>query len=117
MRLIDADELMKKEEYLPLGFKSNDMRVGFHGVVTAAAIENAPTVAPSLPTREQVEAWKGDWIDVTEAYNDVPKYKCSRCGKVYIDLKQNFCRNCGAPMTDEAVDIIMKRLEALKGNG
>lgn len=66
------------------------------------------------PTREQVEAWKGDWIDVTKAYNDVPQYKCSRCGKVYIDLKQNFCRDCGAPMTDEAVEIVMKRLEALK---
>ena len=67
------------------------------------------------PTREQVEAWKGDWIDVTKAYNDVPQYKCSRCGKVYIDLKQNFCRDCGAPMTDEAVDIILQRLEALSG--
>ena len=26
----------------------------------------------------------------------------------------NFCPLCGAPMTDEAVQIVMKRLEALK---
>ena len=70
------------------------------------------------------EIWKPDYealniviaaLRVTKAYNDVPQYKCSRCGKVYIDLKQNFCRDCGAPMTDEAVDIILQRLEALSG--
>lgn len=26
----------------------------------------------------------------------------------------NFCPYCGSPMTDEAVDILLKRLEALK---
>ena len=107
MRLIDADELMKKEEYLPLGFKSNDMRVGFHGVVTAAAIENAPTVAPSLPTREQVEKLRGE-------VNKVDKflYACSRCGS-FIDRGDDFCCRCGAPLTGEAVDILMKKMEAL----
>lgn len=26
----------------------------------------------------------------------------------------DFCPHCGAPMTDEAVDILLKRLETLK---
>lgn len=43
MRLIDADELLEKVEYIPTGLKSRGMQVGFHGV-TAAAIENTPTI-------------------------------------------------------------------------
>ena len=45
MRLIDADELLKKAEYIPTGLKSRGMCVGFHGV-TASTIENAPTIDP-----------------------------------------------------------------------
>lgn len=30
-----------------------------------------------------------------------------------IELNSKFCLNCGRPMTDEAVDIIMRRLETL----
>ena len=31
-----------------------------------------------------------------------------------IELNSKFCLNCGRPMTDEAVQMIMERLEALK---
>ena len=31
--------------------------------------------------------------------------------RIYV----NFCPMCGRPLTDEAVDIVMKRLEALYG--
>ena len=42
-------------------------------------------------------------------------YVCERC----VDLSnfesdQKFCEVCGAPMTDEAVEMVMERLEALK---
>ena len=63
------------------------------------------------PTREQVEkVWRGEWIPVEDNafYN-----RCSKCGKIAIG-KHSFCRNCGAPMTDEAVQMVMERLEALK---
>lgn len=30
-----------------------------------------------------------------------------------IELNSKFCLNCGRPMTDEAVDMVMERLEAL----
>ena len=63
------------------------------------------------PTREQVEkVWRGEWIPVEDNafYN-----RCSKCGKIAIG-KHSFCRNCGAPMTDEAVQMVMERLEKLK---
>ena len=64
--------------------------------------------------REQVEkAWRGEWEDMREAYNDVPKRRCSRCKSVFIGLDTPFCDACGSPMTDEAVDMVMERLEAL----
>lgn len=31
-----------------------------------------------------------------------------------IELNSKFCLNCGRPMTDEAVQMVMERLEALK---
>ena len=37
-------------------------------------------LALSHITREQVEkVWRGEWQDMREAYNDVPKRRCSRC--------------------------------------
>ena len=33
-----------------------------------------------------------------------------------IELNSKFCLNCGRPMTDEAVEITMRRLEALYEN-
>ena len=66
-------------------------------------------------SREQVEkVWRGEWEDMREAYNDVPKRRCSRCKSVFIGLDTPFCDACGAPMTDEAVEMVMERLEALK---
>lgn len=59
-------------------------------------------------TREQVEKLRGE-------VNKVDKflYACSRCGS-FIDRGDDFCCRCGVPLTDEAVDILMQKLEALK---
>ena len=66
----------------------------------------------SLERGEKV--WRGEWQDMREAYNDVPKRRCSRCKSVFIGLDRPFCDACGAPMTDEAVQMVAMRLEALK---
>ena len=51
-------------------------------------------------------------IDERCEYDDL---YCSKCGKQSPDNFLNFCGYCGAPMTDEAVDMVMERLEeALK---
>ena len=86
-------------------------------------------------SREQVEKVRGEWvakhrprggfrrvtgvddmgelrtitIDERCEYDD--RY-CSRCGKQSPDNFLNFCGYCGAPMTDEAVQMVMERLEA-----
>lgn len=65
--------------------------------------------------RERVEkVWKGEWKYPTCEWN-LPK--CSNCGCNSKDAtyghKSNFCPRCGAPMTDEAVEMVMERLEAL----
>lgn len=66
-------------------------------------------------SREQVEkVLRGEWEDMREAYKDVPKRRCSRCKNVFIGLDTPFCEVCGAPMTDEAVQMVMERLEALR---
>ena len=61
-------------------------------------------------TREQVEkAWRGEWQMVSNGSG-----VCSECHRQdKIDPLAKFCRYCGAPMTDEAVDMVMERLEAL----
>lgn len=66
-------------------------------------------------SREQVEkVWRGGW----EPGNPI----CPICGKdkfdgldadIWADWMPNFCPHCGAPMTDEAVDMVLERLEAL----
>ncbi len=75
-------------------------------------------------SRKQVEkAWRGDWIAVRPEFaghDHIGGYKCSRCKEeAVLDCNDefvldNFCPRCGAAMTDEAVDMMMERLEALK---
>lgn len=67
------------------------------------------------PTREQVEkAWRGEWINKHSAY-DHKIFTCAQCGKQISIQGENldFCPKCGSAQTDKAVDIVMKRLEAL----
>ena len=62
------------------------------------------------PTREQVEkVWMAKWID---AHPRTRSCKCTRCNSVQ-EFETDFCSSCGAPMTDEAVEMVMERLEAL----
>ena len=61
-------------------------------------------------TREQVEkAWRGEWIDCSNGW------MCSRCEHDNTYAKP-FCPNCGAPMTDKAVDMVMERLEEVQND-
>lgn len=78
-------------------------------------------------SREQVEkVWRGKWIkELRQTYipveydeqgevilHDFVVYHCSICGRENTK-EEPFC-NCGAPMTDEAVEMVMERLEALQ---
>ena len=67
-------------------------------------------------SRKQVEkAWRGEWIHKRSPY-DYKIFVCKNCRK-QISIQGGpliFCPSCGAPMTDEAVQMVMERLEALK---
>ena len=74
------------------------------------------------PTREQVEkVWRGEWIIGEPDGLGVPIH-CNRCGwgsnhadqKKWMEYQGHiFCGRCGAPMSDEAVQMMMERLEAV----
>ena len=66
-------------------------------------------------SREQVEkAWRGEWKHYLPPLGagDV-QCRCTRCGRT-PDVETPFCAWCGAPMTDEAVEMVMERLNKLE---
>lgn len=72
-------------------------------------------------SRERVEqVWRGylQYHGATGTDN-LAVVKCSRCGaKIYeitVDLSERkFCLCCGAPLTDEAVEIVMERINKME---
>lgn len=65
-------------------------------------------------SQEQVEkSWRGEWKENKNVA--IESAICSKCKTVFQAYYGNyqFCPRCGAPMTDEAVDMVMERLEAL----
>ena len=70
------------------------------------------------PTREQVEkVWRGEWIDMTDD-DGFTWYECSRCEHDLdsLEVPNHFCPACGAPMTDEAVEMVMERWKEALGD-
>ena len=68
-------------------------------------------------SREQVEkVWRGEWLhDPETGYEHCDKCLHTISLDDYLNRKPPlFCEMCGAPMTDEAVQMVMERLEALK---
>ena len=76
-------------------------------------------------SREQVEkVWIGcnncrTCDSCAYRYTKAEEEPCWSCNtNIYSNYKpepnRKFCPACGAPMTDEAVDMVMERLEALK---
>lgn len=90
----------------------NDKRCfwGYDEEAVALALSSLRPVS-----REQVEkVWRGEWKHYLPPLGagDV-QCRCTRCGRT-PDVETPFCAWCGAPTTDEAVQMVMERLEALK---
>ena len=91
---------------------------------------NAALSALRPVSREQVEkVWRGEWEwydeEVGSPLEGIERewgWRCSKCKVVLPDdfddpdnpPAMRFCQWCGAPMTDEAVEMVMERMEALK---
>lgn len=68
------------------------------------------------PTREQVEKTKAVFCQPCVGDFEQDTWRCSKCFvQEFGDVRGiNFCPHCGAPMTDEAVEMVMERLEGMK---
>lgn len=68
-----------------------------------------------VPTREQVEAWsKCNECTSCKLCLWNKTQKCNGCKNEFsFNPISNFCPRCGMPLTYEAVEIVMERLEAL----
>ncbi len=74
-------------------------------------------------SRERVEkVWMGEWVTGEPDVLCVPIH-CSRCGwgSDYADQRKwmeynghLFCGHCGAPMTEEAVEMVMERINEME---
>ena len=72
-------------------------------------------------TREQVEkVWRGEWQVCFEEWQNhrVEGEQCSKCGFQNYGPSNlcNFCPKCGSPITDKAVETIMKRMEEMRND-
>ena len=81
-------------------------------------------------SREQVEkVWKGEWEwydeEVGSPLDGIERewgWRCSKCKVVLPDdfddpdnpPAMRFCQWCGAPMTDESVDMVMEKINNME---
>lgn len=63
-------------------------------------------------SRERVEkVWMGEWERIIDPYGKLEGFIC-KCGTQTYSAS-NFCPHCGGAKTDEAVEMVMRRLEVL----
>ena len=135
MNLEEAIKLLKQYQgYDPMFTGGETLKHAFD--LTDETVDTLLTALRPV-SREQVEKMRGEWvakhrhrggfrrvtgvddmgeqrtitIDERCEYDD--RY-CSKCGKQSPDNFLNFCGYCGAPMKDEAVEVMMERLEGLR---
>ena len=78
-------------------------------------------------SREQVEkVWRGEWIGDNDEKvgtiegSPIKSSTCSACGNWLVgsdeyDCAGYFCPTCGSAMTDEAVQMVMERINKMEG--
>lgn len=119
MRAIDADKIVyyDDEQGFEMAYKVD--------------IDDLPTLTALRPVRrEQVEkVCRGEWEwydeEIGSPLEGIERewgWRCSKCKAVLPDdfddpdntPAMRFCQWCGAPTTDEAVEMVMERMKELK---
>ena len=68
------------------------------------------------PTREQVEkVWRGKWELVRRMAASI-ECKCPKCQRtvIFTGKPANFCEKCGSAMTNEALEMVMERINKME---
>lgn len=74
---------------------------------------NEPLPLEQLREMDVEKVWRGEWVGVPSmGVYDTVCSKCGYCPGIRF-WSSDFCPHCGAPMTDEAVDMVMERLEEI----
>lgn len=108
MTLEEAIKLLKQYQgYEPMFPDGETLKHAFD--LTDETVDTLLTALRPV-SRERVEkVWRGEWVKCKHA----DYYVCNKCSTVSKTGEDEFCKSCGAPMTDKAVDMVMERLEAL----
>ena len=93
---------------------SNGSSLGYH----CGLYDEAATALTALRPvcREKVEkVWRGKWELVRRMAASI-ECKCPKCQRtvIFTGKPANFCEKCGSANTDEAVQMVMERLEGMK---
>lgn len=106
-------QLTAAQVVLASGFGSNP---GENDILYRRRKEMAEIALSALRpvSRERVEkVWRGKWIHAMPILGSGDEeIRCSKCGNI-VGFETDFCPYCGNPMTNEAVGMMMKRLEVL----
>ena len=122
MKREEAIKILKQYQgYEPMSQDGETLKHSFD--LTDETVDTLLTALRPV-SREQVEkVWRGEWMGSADGYADgelvYDTWECSHCGYVIDeeddpDMLPQFCPKCYAAMTDEAVEMVMERLEALK---
>ena len=105
MSMTREEAFKKYEEWRNLGFGHSTMPPS---EVLVMAMNSLRPI-----TGERLEkVWKGEWEEERFA-GEHEGWQHRECGR-HSTEKTNWCPKCGKAMTDEAVDMVMERLEALR---
>ena len=110
MSMTREEAFKKYEEWRNLGF----------GHSTTPSSEVLVMAMNSLRpvSREQVEKMRGEIVETVEKGRMKRVFSCCGCDFTSLTcwITPKFCPSCGAPMTDEAVETIMKRMEEMRND-
>ena len=109
MTLEEAIKLLKQYQgYEPMFPDGETLKHSFD--LTDETVDALLTALRPVSWEQVEKVWRGEWQMVSNGSG-----VCSECHRQdKIDPLAKFCRYCGSPMTDEAVDMVMERLEVMK---